>query len=139
MASSSTVFNVNLYTIPGQHIREYARATSSSYVEDLALEVKQYVPLEQKTLGRDAVTIIVSGGIGFLKVKLHPCRSFVNASGNKTTQELYEPFFECVYRESRQAGFQIRGIWIADPAGMGESALRNGSDLGNERRSLNER
>ena len=49
-------------------------------------------------------------------------------------QELYEPLFESITANASQHGFRIRGFWIADPVGAGESACLNENELGNDRK-----
>ena len=52
--------------MPGQYVREYARATSGAQEEVLELAVKEYVPRE--TGGEGDVTIIGAHANGFPKV-----------------------------------------------------------------------
>ena len=106
-------FEIIPHTIPATYIREYPRAQANED-EDLYLEVKQYLPTPREALSGldgDAVTIIAAGGIGYVK-------------------ELYEPLFADLLCAARQAGFEIRSIWMADPVNMGASAVRNRNSLG---------
>ena len=61
-------FVVKEHLVPGQHIREYARATANAQEEVLELAVKEYVPRD--TGGEGDVTIIGAHANGFPKV--HP-------------------------------------------------------------------
>jgi len=51
-------------------------------------------------------------------------------------QELYEPLWEDLLRQSDKHGFRIRSIWIADVAWQGTSSNLNAKFLGNDRRDL---
>jgi hypothetical protein len=51
------------------------------------------------------------------------------------SQELYEPLWEDLHSRSKQHGFRIRGIWIADLANQGASGILNEQLLGNDRMS----
>ena len=55
------------------------------------------------------------------------------------SQELYEPLWEALYHKSKEAGFQIRGIWIADVAHQGASSVLNENKLGNDRKQCTKR
>ncbi|KAB8236078.1 alpha/beta hydrolase [Aspergillus alliaceus] len=104
-------FQVIEHTVPGCHIREYAGSTAGRQEEVLHLHVKQYTPLDQpKPPSPDAVTIIAAHGIGLAK-------------------ELYEPLWDEVLQRSKQNGFQIRSIWVADVANMGMSGVINEDKL----------
>jgi hypothetical protein len=46
---------------------------------------------------------------------------------------LYEPLWDELLQRSRQGGFAIRGIWIADVAHQGQSSVINEHVLGNDR------
>lgn len=59
-------FIIKEHVVPGQHGREYARATSHAQEEVLELAVKEYVPRE--TGGEGDVTIIGAHANGFPKV-----------------------------------------------------------------------
>lgn len=48
-------------------------------------------------------------------------------------KELYEPLWEDLLARSKQHGFRIRSIWIADVAHQGESSVLNEEKLGNDR------
>lgn len=59
-------FLVREHVVPGQHVREYARATGGAQEDVLELAVKEYVPRE--TGGEGDVTIIGAHANGFPKV-----------------------------------------------------------------------
>lgn len=52
---------------------------------------------------------------------------------NNVAQELYEPLWEDLLARSKQDGFRIRSIWIADAANQGASGTINELNLGNDR------
>jgi len=106
-------FHVIEHKIPCQHIREYARATSGSQETVLHLAVKQYVPKDNPNPQPGDVTIIGAHANGFPK-------------------ELYEPLWDDLHARSKQQGFRIRGIWIADVAQQGQSSVLNEQLLGND-------
>ena len=111
MASSAPFpFEVIEHVIPGQHVREWPRATANSQEDVLDIHIKQYVPLDNPSPGRPGdVTIIGAHANGFPK-------------------ELYEALWaELHARSSRRpgSGFRIRGIWIADVANQGRSGVLN--------------
>ncbi|EFQ96669.1 hypothetical protein MGYG_08592 [Nannizzia gypsea CBS 118893] len=106
-------FRVVEHVVPCQHIREYPHATATSQEEPLSLAVKQYIPVDNPNPQPGDVTIIGAHANGFPK-------------------ELYEPLWEEIYACSKQAGFRIRGIWIADVAHQGQSGVLNESSLGND-------
>lgn len=73
-------FIVKEHVVPGQHIREYARATANAQEEVLELAVKEYVPRD--TGGDGDVTIIGAHANGFPKVlSLFALRSSSSAMG----------------------------------------------------------
>lgn len=51
-------------------------------------------------------------------------------------QELYEPLWDELLQQSNKLGFRMRGIWIADVAHQGKSAVLNEDKLGNDREPL---
>lgn len=59
-------FTVKEHRVPGQHIREYARATANAQEEVLELAVKEYIPREGG--GGEGVTILAAHANGFPKV-----------------------------------------------------------------------
>jgi hypothetical protein len=61
-------FRVVEHVVPGQYIREYPRATSTSQEETLHLAVKQYIPLDNPNPKPGDVTIIAAHANGFPKV-----------------------------------------------------------------------
>lgn len=52
--------------MPGQHIREYPRATADAQEEVLELAVKEYIPRDGG--GEGAVTVLAAHANGFPKV-----------------------------------------------------------------------
>jgi hypothetical protein len=67
MAETSP-FIIRDHLVPGQHIREYARATSTSQTEVLKLAVKEYVPRDNIEPREGDVTVIGAHANGFPKV-----------------------------------------------------------------------
>lgn len=63
-------FRIVEHVVPGQYIREYPRATSTSQEETLHLAVKQYIPLDNPNPKPGDVTIIAAHANGFPKVGL---------------------------------------------------------------------
>lgn len=59
-------FTVKEHRVPGQHIREYPRATANAQEEVLELAVKEYIPREGG--GGEGVTILAAHANGFPKV-----------------------------------------------------------------------
>ncbi|CAL3968776.1 unnamed protein product [Diplocarpon coronariae] len=110
---ASSVFQVKEHVLECQHIREYARATSESQEAVLKLAIKQYTPLDNPSPRDGDVTIIGAHANGFPK-------------------ELYEPLWEDLLARSKNNGFRIRSIWIADVAQQGQSAILNDGQLGND-------
>ncbi|KAI5309647.1 hypothetical protein KEM55_002743 [Ascosphaera atra] len=125
----SSLFRVVEHVAPGQHIREYPRATANPD-ETLNIAVKQYIPLENGQPQPGDVTLIFSHANGFPKVRL---LSLDVIQGSKLTeiQELYEPLWEEILVRSR-GKFRIRSIWIADVAFQGQSSVINESKIGND-------
>ena len=109
-------FDVESHIIPVFPAREYPQALIDQ-TKDVYLAVKQYVPRQsQHTLSspRDdttAVTIVASGGVGFIK-------------------ELYEPLFADILHHARECNVTIRAIWMPDVFNTGESAVANRTNLG---------
>ncbi|KAH8697494.1 putative toxin biosynthesis protein [Talaromyces proteolyticus] len=106
-------FRVVEHVVPGQYIREYPRATSTSQEQTLRLAVKQYIPLDNPSPQPGDVTIIAAHANGFPK-------------------ELYEPLWEELHARSKNHGFRIRSIWMADVAHQGQSGVINEDVLGND-------
>lgn len=106
-------FHIVEHTIPCQHVREYARATSTTQEEVLHLAVKQYIPKDNTDPQPGDVTVIGAHANGFPK-------------------ELYEPLWDDLYARSKKYGFRIRSIWIADVAQQGQSSVLNEKLLGND-------
>lgn len=106
------------HVVPGQHIRQYPRSTSSSQEATLQLSVKQYIPNLATGPQAGDITIIAAHGIGCPK-------------------ELYEALWDELYDASCLAQeFRIRGIWIADASNQGKSGVLNEAVLGNERKKI---
>lgn len=70
-------FRIVEHVVPGQYLREYPRATSTSQEETLYLAVKQYIPLDNPDPQPGDVTFIAAHANGFPKVRtwLQACRS----------------------------------------------------------------
>ncbi|KAL1956008.1 hypothetical protein VTO42DRAFT_7908 [Malbranchea cinnamomea] len=110
---SSGPFRIIEHIIPGQHIREFPRATATEQEEIFRLAVKQYVPIDNPNPQPGDLTIIGAHANGFPK-------------------ELYEPLWEEIHARSKRHGFRIRSIWIADVAHQGQSGVLNENALGND-------
>jgi len=114
--SSSKHFDVMAHRSPGQHIRQYARATSDSEEDELFLSVKQYVPKTSEQHGN-------STGI-----------TLVACHANGIPKELYEPLWDALYEYMSKTGkTHISSIWIADVANQNHSSVINEGKLGNDR------
>ncbi|OGE48198.1 hypothetical protein PENARI_c031G02967 [Penicillium arizonense] len=109
----SSPFRIVEHVVPSQHIREYPGATANEQEEPLQLAVKQYIPLDNPEPQPGDVTILAAHANGFPK-------------------ELYEPLWEEIHARSKQNGFRIRSIWMADVAQEGESSVINEDSLGND-------
>ncbi|KAI0129506.1 prolyl aminopeptidase-like protein [Xylariales sp. AK1849] len=106
-------FLIKEHSIPTQHVREYARATANSQEDILYLAIKQYIPKDNLSPQPGDVTIIGAHANGFPK-------------------ELYEPLWADLHAASKQHGFRIRSIWIADVANQGYSGQLNELTMGND-------
>ncbi|KAL4759083.1 putative toxin biosynthesis protein [Aspergillus foveolatus] len=106
-------FRIVEHTVPGQHIREYPGATANEQEDVLSLVVKQYIPLDNPSPQPGDVTILAAHANGFPK-------------------ELYEPLWEELHARSKENGFRIRSIWMADVAHQGQSSVVNEDLLGND-------
>lgn len=62
-------FRIVEHVVPGQYLREYPRATSTSQEETLYLAVKQYIPLNNPEPQPGDVTFIAAHANGFPKVR----------------------------------------------------------------------
>ena len=62
------------------------------------------------------------------------CYMGVLEANYRGNQELYEPLWEDLYRESKSHGFRIRSIIIADAAWQGQSGIMNADVVGNDRK-----
>lgn len=110
---SSQFFRIEQHVLPCQYIREYPGATLDSQEEVLQLHIKQYIPLDEDSIGANAITIIAAHANGFPK-------------------ELYEPLWDELYKKSKGNRFCIRSIWIADVANQGMSYVLNEGKTGND-------
>ncbi|KAJ6096256.1 hypothetical protein N7486_007002 [Penicillium sp. IBT 16267x] len=104
-------FIVTEHVVDGQHIREYPNATVDPK-STFKLILKRYTPVDNPNPQPGDVTIIGAHGCGFPK--------------------LYEPLWEDLLNRSRQDGYRIRSIWIADVTNLGASGVANEQFLGNE-------
>ena len=102
------VFNIVEHVIPGQHIREYPRATKHSQEDVLQLSIKEYIPLDR---AEDVVT--------------HGSLTIIGACGNGFPKETYEPFWDELYSCLQSRGVQVRSIWVADCSNQGASSVLN--------------
>lgn len=108
-------FLIEEHQFQGQHIREYPRALVSSQEDDVWLHARSYTPRDVANgSSRGDLTIIAFHANGFPK-------------------EVYEPFFEALYRHLKETqSLTVGSIWIADQASQGSSALLNDEKLGND-------
>lgn len=112
---SASNFALTRHTVPGQHIRHYARGTATSQEAVLQLAVNQYTPKDAGQPQPGDVTILACHASGFPK-------------------ELYEPVWDAMLEHTRRtAGFRIRNIWIADVSNQNASGVLNEDLIGNER------
>ncbi|KAF7924912.1 hypothetical protein EAE99_006389 [Botrytis elliptica] len=113
--TEKTLFEIKEHKVESCHIREYAGSTINQE-EILHLHVKQYTPLDNfkaSSITENAVTIIATHGAGIPK-------------------ELYEPLWDDLYEQLNERGVAIRGIWVADAAGLGLSGLIDEGKLSND-------
>jgi hypothetical protein len=68
-AVMASPFRIVEHVVPGQYLREYPRATSTSQEETLYLAVKQYIPLDNPHPQPGDVTFIAAHANGFPKVR----------------------------------------------------------------------
>lgn len=54
-------------------------------------------------------------------------------STDPTAQEIYEPLWDEILHRSKQNGFAIRSIWVADVSHQGASGVLNEYIQGNDR------
>ncbi|KAF2637017.1 hypothetical protein P280DRAFT_472532 [Massarina eburnea CBS 473.64] len=109
---SSEYYRVDEHVLDASHIRGFPRTTSTTQEEVLHLAIKQYTPLNTKPKPGD-ITII-------------------SAHANAFPKELYEPLWDELLKVSKELGFGIRGIWIADVVHQGESSVLNEDKIGND-------
>ncbi|KAM0123444.1 hypothetical protein ACHAO1_011294 [Botrytis cinerea] len=113
--TENPIFEIKEHKVETCHVREYAGSTINQE-EVLHLHVKQYTPLANfnaPPIAEDAVTIVATHGAGIPK-------------------ELYEPLWDDLYEQLKERGVAIRGIWVADAAGLGFSGLMDEGKLSNE-------
>ncbi|KAJ5360335.1 hypothetical protein N7517_009526 [Penicillium concentricum] len=110
--SSPAIFTVTEHVIDAGYIREYPNATVSQD-SPLKLVVKRYTPIDNSDPQPGDVTIIGAHGCGLPK-------------------ELYEPLWEEILGQSKQQGFRIGSIWIADMVNLGASGVVNEELLGDD-------
>ncbi|KAI5282616.1 hypothetical protein KEM54_002690 [Ascosphaera aggregata] len=130
MLSFNSLFRTVEHVAPGQHIREYSRATAEPD-DTLSIAVKQYIPIENPNPQPGDVTIIGAHANGFPKVCCFGDSLFHVLSAKCLIQELYEPLWEEILIRSR-GKFRIKSIWIADVAFQGASGVMNEGKLGND-------
>ncbi|KAI1319661.1 Alpha/beta hydrolase family-domain-containing protein [Xylariaceae sp. FL0255] len=113
--SSSFPFHIKEHTVPGQHIREWPRATSRSQEDILQLHVKQYTPKDNPDPQPGDITILGAHANGFPK-------------------ELYEALWADLHAQSvgPKSRFRIRAIWVADISNQGYSGQLNEDILGDD-------
>ncbi|GAO17414.1 hypothetical protein UVI_02024080 [Ustilaginoidea virens] len=102
----ATRFSVREHVVDASHIRDFARATSTSQDAVLKLHVKQYLPLDNPAPRKGDVTII-------------------GAHANAFPKEIYEPLWDDLHQELGRHGLRIRAVWIADCAWQGRSGVLN--------------
>lgn len=113
---SASNFTLTQHTVPGQHIRHYARGTATSQEAVLRLSVNQYTPKDAGQPQPGDVTILACHASGFPK-------------------ELYEPVWDAMLEHTRRfSAFRIRNIWIADVSNQNASGILNEDLIGNERK-----
>ncbi|KAI0450940.1 Alpha/beta hydrolase family-domain-containing protein [Xylaria acuta] len=110
---SSFPFHIKEHVVPGQHVREWARATANSQEDVLNIHVKQYTPKDNPSPQPGDVTVLAAHANGFPK-------------------ELYEALWEDLHAQSADGGFRIRGIWIADVSNQGYSGQLNEAKMGDD-------
>ncbi|KAI9819943.1 MAG: hypothetical protein M1827_006513 [Pycnora praestabilis] len=114
---SSAYYDVQEHILECQHIREYPRATAYEQEDVLKLAIKQYRPLDNLNPQPWDITILGAHANGFPKMK---------------AQEVYEPLWDEILHRSKRAGFQIRGVWIADISHQGASGVINEEMMGDD-------
>lgn len=110
---SKQYFQIEELELESSHIRGFPRSTSTTQEDVLKLAIKHYTPLNNANPKPGDITIIAGHANGFPK-------------------ELYEPLWDELLKISRQHGFGIRGIWIADVVHQGWSSVLNEDKLGND-------
>ncbi|KAJ6134612.1 hypothetical protein N7523_000934 [Penicillium sp. IBT 18751x] len=104
-------FHIEEHVIDAQYVRDSPRATATPN-STLKLCVKKYTPIDNPHPQPGDVTIIATHGTGLIK-------------------ELYEPLWEELIARSKENGFRVRAIWIADSTNQGASGILNEEKLGN--------
>ena len=132
---STLYFVVHDYSIPAQHIREYAGATKDGRDHELRLSVKRYVPKSPQQDSSTSMTILAQGGNGFCKARqrLEETVEWSNVGANGLVQELYEPLWDDFLPRVRASGQDIKAIWTVDLVNQGVSGLLNRDLLGDDR------
>ncbi|KAK1817849.1 hypothetical protein LTR12_007720 [Friedmanniomyces endolithicus] len=110
---STANFILKTHVLPGQHVREFAGATRHSEEDILLLDVNQYIPLSNLSPREGDITVLAAHSTGFPK-------------------ELYEPMWDDLLAQSRQYGFRIRSVWIAEASNLGASGVLNEETQGDE-------
>ncbi|KAF1816933.1 alpha/beta-hydrolase [Eremomyces bilateralis CBS 781.70] len=109
---SSKYFQVQVHSVPCQHIRGYPHAAIKDD-EICHLHVKQYTPLDNLKPQPGDLTIIGAHANGFPK-------------------ELYEPLWDELLKRAKAANIRIRNIWAADVSQQGYSGVLNEGKLGDD-------
>ncbi|KAF7185911.1 Abhydrolase domain-containing protein mpaH [Pseudocercospora fuligena] len=108
-------FVIEEHVFEGQHIREYPAALANSQEDVIKLHAKSYTPHE-----------VASG-------KANGDLTVIAYHANAFQKEVYEPFFEQLYETLKEKhGVTLGGIWIADQAQQGTSAILNDEIIGND-------
>lgn len=74
MSPSEFPFRIVHHVLPGQYIREYPQATSTTQEDTLVLHVNQYIPRDNPHSQPGDVTIVGAHANGFPKVCQKPRR-----------------------------------------------------------------
>ncbi|KAH6665399.1 Alpha/beta hydrolase family-domain-containing protein [Halenospora varia] len=111
--TSISRFQVIEHTLNCSHLRESRRSTKPGHEGELKLAIKQYIPLSNPQPSDGDITIIA-------------------AHGNGLPKETYEPLWEEILARSKDQGFTIRGIWIADISNQGASGVLNENIQGDD-------
>lgn len=107
-----SLFQVRKHHTQASHLQTY-RGSARNEEQPFTLDVNQYIPRNNLNPEAGDVTIISACGVGFPK-------------------ECYEPVFGEILARCNSDNLNIRGIWIADSANMGQSSFLNLGNVGNE-------